>query len=82
MLCGTIALLNKGVNPMKKHKVIQSPNPDTDTLKCPKCNALWRAKGHYNYDEGGWAYDADEEYCPKGCKNFIGFRVKGKLTSN
>lgn len=69
---------------MKDNKIIQSPNPDIDTLKCPKCNALWLAEGHYNYDEGGWNYfnedtGIDNEICPNGCKNFFGFRVKGRI---
>lgn len=65
---------------------IQSPDPETDTLKCPKCGTLWRAKGHYNYDEGGWNYfneqsGFDEEFCPSGCKKLFGSRVRGKVVT-
>lgn len=59
--------------------IVQSNDPDTDTLKCPKCGTLWRANGHYNYDEGGWAYDDDENICPLGCTGLFGFRIKGKI---
>lgn len=64
------------------NNIIHSIDPDTDTFKCPKCGAIWRAKGHYNDDDGGWAYDeVDEERCPRGCKNLFGLRrIKGKLT--
>lgn len=70
---------------MEKLKIIQSPNLNIDTLKCPKCNVLWRAEGHYNYDEGGWNYfneetGIDEDICPNGCTNFFGFRIRGKMT--
>lgn len=64
------------------NKIIHSNKPDVDTLKCPKCNALWRAEGHYNYDEGGWAYENDEEYCPRGCYSFFGFKIKGKVVKH
>lgn len=64
--------------------IMQSPDPETDTLKCPKCRALWRAKGHYNYDLGGWNYyneeeGIDEDLCPSGCTSFFGSRIKGKV---
>jgi hypothetical protein len=58
------------------HSVIQSSDPDIDTLKCPKCKALWRAKGHYD-SEGKWDYDY-ADICPQGCFNFFGFKIKGK----
>lgn len=60
-------------------KVIQSNNPDTDTLICPKCGALWRAKGYYDRDEGGWVHELKEEYCPRYCRNLFGFRISGKV---
>ncbi|WP_423408013.1 hypothetical protein AABM38_20425 [Heyndrickxia sp. MSNUG] len=63
---------------MKKNKIIQSLDPDIDTLKCPKCNAIWRVKGSYEFGLDIWVYELDEEYCPNGCKNFFGFRVIGK----
>lgn len=71
---------------MSYKQIIQSPDPDIDTLRCPKCSALWRAKGHYDYDQGGWNYYnetecIDEELCPNGCRNFFGFRTKGKLVN-
>lgn len=62
---------------MKSLNIIQSSDPDVDTLKCPKCGALWRSRGHYNYDEGGWVHD--EDYCPNDCVNFFGFEIKGKV---
>lgn len=63
--------------------IVQSPDPDIDTLKCPKCGALWRAKGKYNYDDGGWHYynaedGIDHGCCPSGCKNFFAIPVKGR----
>lgn len=58
--------------------VIQSNDPEIDTLKCPKCKAIWRAKGQYDYDAGGWNYELGDDLCPCGCINFLGFRVTGK----
>lgn len=66
---------------MKNDKLIHSPNPDIDTLKCPKCNTLWRAEGYYNYDEGGWNYGMDQ-YCPNNCKSLFGFPIEGKVYRN
>ena len=50
---------------MNTNKIIQSSNPDVDTLKCPKCGAIWRSKGYYN-DKGGWVYEVKN--CPSGCR--------------
>jgi hypothetical protein len=67
---------------MLKDKIIQSPNPAIDTFKCPKCGAIWRAEGFYDFDLGGWIYDIDDEYCPCDCRNILGFRIKGQVTKN
>lgn len=57
--------------------IIQSNDPDTDTLKCPKCCAIWRSKGYYNYDEGGWVYEDVD--CPNGCCTyFLKKPIQGK----
>lgn len=62
------------------NNIIQSNDPETDTFKCPKCNALWRSKGYYNYDEGGWV---QEDNCPLGCRStylyFFKKQVKGNI---
>ncbi|MDF2505224.1 hypothetical protein [Clostridium sp.] len=65
---------------MKKKHVIQSPKKDVDTLWCPKCGALWRAKGYYDYDEGGWVHEYEDEFCPNGCRNILGLRIMGNIT--
>lgn len=51
---------------------------DVDTFKCPKCKAIWRLQGSYEYGDDLWQYDGSE-YCPNGCTNFLGFKVKGKI---
>lgn len=52
---------------------------DVDTLKCPKCKTIWREKGEYDYDFGGWHYPDGSEYCPNGCVNKFGIKAKGKI---
>lgn len=65
---------------MKNNKIIQSPDPDIDTLKCPKCGCLWRSKGCYDYDNFGWAYE--QAVCPSGCRTwFLQFPLRGKIVS-
>lgn len=64
--------------------ILQSLSPDIDTLKCPKCSAIWRAKGGYILGEDRFSYyneanGIDEELCPSGCKNFFRLPIKGKL---
>jgi hypothetical protein len=62
---------------MEVNKIIQSNNPDIDTLKCPKCGVIWCSHGYYNFDEGGWVYE--DAYCPSGCRTwFSGSPVQGK----
>lgn len=60
----------------------QSPDPDIDTLKCPKCGTIWHAKGNYDYDLGGWNYFGEdgnnEGLCPSRCKNILGAHITGK----
>jgi hypothetical protein len=61
-------------------KILQSQNPDIDTLKCPKCGAVWREKGFYDYDLGGWVYEDNlQGECPNDCRNWLGTRIKGKV---
>jgi hypothetical protein len=60
-------------------EIFQSTDIEVDTLKCPKCKAIWRARGHYNYDDGGYSYDYNDDICPNGCTNFFGFSVRGKV---
>lgn len=58
--------------------IIHSNDPDTDTLKCPECGVLWRSKGYYNYDEGGWIHEQDD--CPNGCcTRFLQCPIQGKV---
>lgn len=58
--------------------IIHSADTDTDTLKCPNCGCLWRSKGYYNYDEGGWVHE--EDYCPNGCRTHIlKLPIQGKV---
>jgi hypothetical protein len=60
------------------NKIIQSPNPDIDTLKCPKCGAIWRSEGYYDYDEGGWVHEQDT--CPNECRSrFLNILINGKV---
>lgn len=58
--------------------VVQSANPDIDTLKCPKCGALWRAEGEHAWGEERWSYKLNEDRCPRLCLNFFGFRIRGR----
>ncbi|NOV01331.1 hypothetical protein [Paenibacillus planticolens] len=60
-------------------QIIQSSNPDIDTLKCPKCKAIWRAEGEHAWGDDRWSYKLGEDKCPSGCITFFGFRVTGKL---
>ena len=71
--------LKQIISPDKREEdLVHSNDPDIDTLRCPKCKAIWRSKGHYNYDEGGWVYEnAEDNLCPCGCENFLGYRIKG-----
>lgn len=58
--------------------MITSIKPDVDTLVCPNCKAIWRAKWSLDYGDDIWTYDdPNAEYCPCGCRNWIGFKVKG-----
>ena len=59
-----------------------------NTYKCPKCKAVWRVKMERDEidDENlsmimGMSFDMDEAYCPRECRNVLGFKVKGKLQS-
>lgn len=61
------------------NNVIQSTNPNIDTLKCPKCGALWRAEGEHAWGEENWTYKLNEELCPRSCRNLFGFRIEGKV---
>ena len=54
-----------------------------DTFKCPKCKTLWRVPRDQDDEKFafimGTTVESDEQYCPSGCINFFGFKIKGKL---
>lgn len=59
--------------------IIQSTNPDVDTLKCPKCGCIWRSLGYYDYDEGGWSHGT-EDFCPNHCRTkILGLPITGRV---
>lgn len=60
--------------------VILESDRGIDLLKCPKCKALWRARGYYDFDIGGWVYDEDNaDLCPCGCRNIFGLRIRADV---
>lgn len=57
-------------------EIIKSEDPEVGTFVCPKCKAIWRARGQFEHLVGAWHYD-DDDCCPHGCMHFIFFRVRG-----
>lgn len=63
---------------MSNKDILQSPDLNIDTLKCPKCNAIWRSEWYYDYDEGGLVHE--EDLCPNGCcTKILKTRIKGNV---
>lgn len=58
--------------------ITKSKDPEVDTFTCPKCKAIWRVKGEFDYDTWSKSYDGDN-VCPNQCRGFFGFVIRGKI---